>query len=89
MVNLNMESRSPMGRVNAENRSKTQKPLGFKGLIHLLIKHSLSNSLNVDVIHKTRGTVFYQISKWVEKRGTAELFLTHFTVFGYSDETLL
>ena len=32
MVTLNMESRSPMGRVNAENRSKTQKPLGFKGL---------------------------------------------------------
>ena len=32
MVTLNMESRSPMGHVNAENRSKTQKPLGFKGL---------------------------------------------------------
>ena len=32
MVTLNMESRSPMGRVNAENRSKMQKPLGFKGL---------------------------------------------------------
>ena len=32
MVTLNMESRSPMGRVNAENRSRTQKPLGFKGL---------------------------------------------------------
>ena len=26
-----MESRNPMGRVYAENRSKTQKPLGFKG----------------------------------------------------------
>ena len=35
MVTLNMESRSPMGRVNAENRSKTQKPLGFKGLTKL------------------------------------------------------
>ena len=33
MVTLNMESRNPMGRVYAENRSKTQKPLGFKGLI--------------------------------------------------------
>ena len=33
MVTLNMESRSLMGRVNAENRSKTQKPLGFKGLM--------------------------------------------------------
>ena len=32
MVTLNMESRNPMGRVYAENRSKTQKPLGFKGL---------------------------------------------------------
>ena len=31
-----MESRSPMGRVNAENRSKMQKPLGFKGLIYYL-----------------------------------------------------
>ena len=35
MVTLNMESRNPMGRVYAENRSKTQKPLGFKGLILL------------------------------------------------------
>ena len=33
MVTLNMESRNPMGRVYAENRSKTQKPLGFKGLM--------------------------------------------------------
>ena len=32
MVTLNMESWKPMGRVYAENRSKTQKPLGFKGL---------------------------------------------------------
>ena len=31
MVVLNMESQNPMGRVHAENRSKTQKPLGFKG----------------------------------------------------------
>ena len=35
MVTLNMESRSPMGRVNAENRSEMQKPLGFKGLKNL------------------------------------------------------
>ena len=27
-----MESRNPMGRVYAENRSKTQKLLGVKGL---------------------------------------------------------
>ena len=32
MVTLNMESRNPMGRVYAENRSKTQKLLGVKGL---------------------------------------------------------
>ena len=32
MVTLNMESRNPMGRVYAENRSKTQKLLGDKGL---------------------------------------------------------
>ena len=32
MVTLNMESRNSMGCVYAENRSKTQKPLGFKGL---------------------------------------------------------
>ena len=37
MVTLNMESRNPMGRVNAENRSKTQKPLGFKGLMDTFI----------------------------------------------------
>ena len=33
MVTLNMESRNPMGRVYAENRSKTQKLLGVKGLM--------------------------------------------------------
>ena len=32
MVTLNMESWKPMARVYAENRSKMQKPLGFKGL---------------------------------------------------------
>ena len=32
MVTLNMESRNPTGRVYAENRSKTQKLLGVKGL---------------------------------------------------------
>ena len=44
MVTLNMESRSPMGRVNAENRSKMQKPLGLKGLIGERC-HSLVTSL--------------------------------------------
>ena len=34
MVTLNMESRNPMGRVYAENRSKTQKLLGVKGLTY-------------------------------------------------------
>ena len=34
MVTSNMESRNPMGRVCAENRSKTQKLLGVKGLLH-------------------------------------------------------
>ena len=33
MVTLNMESPNPTGRVYAENRSKTQKLLGVKGLI--------------------------------------------------------
>ena len=32
MVTLNMESRSPMGRVNAENHSKTWKSSGVNGL---------------------------------------------------------
>ena len=32
MVTLNMESRNPMGRVNAENHSKTSKSLGVNGL---------------------------------------------------------
>ena len=32
MVTLNMESRNPMGRVYAENRSKTPKLLGVKAL---------------------------------------------------------
>ena len=32
MGTLNMESQNPMGRVYAENRSKTQKLLGVKGL---------------------------------------------------------
>ena len=32
MVTLNMESQNPMGRVYAENRSKTQKLLEVKGL---------------------------------------------------------
>ena len=32
MVTSNMESRNPMGRVYAENCSKTQKLLGVKGL---------------------------------------------------------
>ena len=40
MVTLNMESRNPMGRVYAENRSKTQKLLGVKGL-KLHENHSL------------------------------------------------
>ena len=35
MVTLNMESRNPMGRVNAENRSKSQKLLRVKGLMLL------------------------------------------------------
>ena len=37
MVTLNMESRNPMGRVYAENCSKTQKLLGVKGLIYRLL----------------------------------------------------
>ena len=36
LVTLNMESRNPMGRVYAENRSKMQKLLGVKGLIDLM-----------------------------------------------------
>ena len=32
MVTLNMESRNPMGRVNAENHSKTWKSSGVNGL---------------------------------------------------------
>ena len=35
IVTLNMESRNPMGRVNAENRSKSQKLLRVKGLMLL------------------------------------------------------
>ena len=36
MVTLNMESWKPnLGRVYAENRSKMQKPLEFKGLINM------------------------------------------------------
>ena len=37
MVTLNMESRSPMGRVNAENHSKTWKSSGVNGLSKCLI----------------------------------------------------
>ena len=33
MVTLNMESRNPMGRGYAENRSKRKKLLGVKGLM--------------------------------------------------------
>ena len=36
-----MESRNPMGRVYVENRSKTQKRLGVKGLNNLDIPHHL------------------------------------------------
>ena len=32
MITLNIESRNPMGRVYAENRLKTKKLLGVKGL---------------------------------------------------------
>ena len=39
MVTLNMDSRNPTGRVYAENRSKTQKLLGVKGLIRISVKH--------------------------------------------------
>ena len=49
MVTLNMESRSPMGRVNAENRSKTQKPLGFKGLRQLSTKHFEFSKLHLSM----------------------------------------
>ena len=40
MVTSNMESRNPMGRVYAENRLKTQKLLGVKGL-RLHIFHTI------------------------------------------------
>ena len=40
MVTSNMESRNPMGRVYAENRSKTQKLLGVKGLTLIVINIS-------------------------------------------------
>ena len=42
MVTLNMESRNPMGRVYAENRSKTQKLLGVKGLMLILPKMTIT-----------------------------------------------
>ena len=44
MVTLNMESRNPMGRVYAENRSKMQKLLGVKGL--KLYSNSVQNCQN-------------------------------------------
>ena len=41
MVTSNMESRNPMGRVYAENRSKTQKLLGVKGLTERITSTSV------------------------------------------------
>ena len=37
MVTLDMASRNPMGRVNAENHSKTWKSSGVNGLMHIII----------------------------------------------------
>ena len=49
MVTSNIESRNPMGRVYAENRSKTQKLLGVKGLIQNYIEY-----LAVRAVHQDR-----------------------------------
>ena len=43
MVTLNMESQNPMGHAYAENRSKTQKLLGVKGLNMLAYKCTTDN----------------------------------------------
>ena len=66
MVTLNMESWKPMGRVYAENRSKTQKPLGFKGLNSVTCKFDWTRLLTYPSIKKKCSTKIARVEKYIQ-----------------------